>query len=275
MRGDAPARIDPNRMDDFRRSDTAAELYAPLLSGPVLRVNRQEIAAARPRVQERIARDARGMVLIKTHNARIEDQGFPLINERASLGAIYVIRNPLDVAVSFASFTGSSIDQVIADMATPSFGINAGTDNVYSIMGSWSTQVVSWTHRSDPTTHVVRYEDMLAHSKETFALLAAHVRMHPSEEQLERAISLSTFDKLRASELEGGFHERPRSAPMFFRHGRAGQWQEVMTPAQVARVISLHGEQMWRFGYHSAHDVLVRLADRPPLHDRGQSRRTG
>ena len=35
----------------------------------------------------------------------------------------------------------------------------------------------------------------------------------------------------------------------FFREGRAGQWKEVLTQAQVDRIVRDHGEQMARFGY--------------------------
>ncbi len=28
-----------------------------------------------------------------------------------------------------------------------------------------------------------------------------------------------------------------------------GQWKEVLTPAQIQRILDAHGEQMQRFGY--------------------------
>jgi hypothetical protein len=49
---------------------------------------------------------------------------------------------------------------------------------------------------------------------------------------------------------EKGFRERPPNADQnFFREGRAGQWKEVLTRAQIDRVVRDHGEQMQRFGY--------------------------
>ena len=49
--------------------------------------------------------------------------------------------------------------------------------------------------------------------------------------------------------LKAGFRERPEDAERFFREGRAGQWKEVLTLAQVQRIVDAHGEQMQRFGY--------------------------
>lgn len=50
-------------------------------------------------------------------------------------------------------------------------------------------------------------------------------------------------------EEKAGFLERSEKAERFFRDGRAGQWKEVLTPAQIARIVDAHKEQMERFGY--------------------------
>jgi hypothetical protein len=67
--------------------------------------------------------------------------------------------------------------------------------------------------------------------------------------QLADAVDRSSFDKLRAQEDSEGFFERPNNVEVFFREGRAGQWKEILTPQQVARVVKDHGAQMKRFGY--------------------------
>ena len=35
----------------------------------------------------------------------------------------------------------------------------------------------------------------------------------------------------------------------FFRAGKRDQWKDVLSEAQVARIVELQGEQMARFGY--------------------------
>jgi hypothetical protein len=247
--GDPPAAIDINEMNRFQRSELDPSIYARHLPGPIMSVDRALVAAARPRVHEDIAREARGLVLIKTHNARGTDHGHPLVNTRVSTGAIYVIRNPLDVAISFAKFQGVSIDRAITDMATSSFGTNLSPTTLHTIFGTWSEHVESWTGREDPAVHVTRYEDMLERPRETFAALTRHLRMAPTVEEIDAAIDLSSFDRLRAAEQRGGFRERPDTAQLFFRAGRAGQWRDQLTRAQVDRIVRRHGTQMARFGY--------------------------
>ena len=59
-------------------------------------------------------------------------------------------------------------------------------------------------------------------------------------------------ERLKAQEQQKGFRERPPQADQdFFREGRAGQWRDVLTPAQIEQLVRDHGEQMRRFGYLS------------------------
>jgi hypothetical protein len=95
----------------------------------------------------------------------------------------------------------------------------------------------------------MRYEDMLAEPQKTFGALARHLLFTPSESELADAIDRSSFERLREQEEKAGFKERPEKAERFFREGRAEQWKDVLTPAQVQRIVDAHGEQMRRFGY--------------------------
>ena len=95
----------------------------------------------------------------------------------------------------------------------------------------------------------MRYEDMLAEPTKTFGGLARHLLFGAQAGEIATAIERSSFQKLKSQEEQAGFVERPKEAQQFFREGRAGQWREVLTPAQIRRIVRDHGEQMARFGY--------------------------
>ena len=120
-----------------------------------------------------------------------------------SAGAVYVVRNPLDVAISFAHFRGVPVDQVIDDMATSGFGVATNRENVRVVTGSWSEHVRSWTDRPHPVVLVVRYEDLVDKPTESFGAIARHLLMTPTPEQLEKAIAMTGFDRLRDKEAAG------------------------------------------------------------------------
>jgi len=249
MRDPDFAAIDVNRIEEFSASESAAAQYEPILGKPAFRATVGEIAQARPKVQAGIATADR-LVFVKTHNAHLVDHGVPMINMAVSAGGIYVVRNPLDVAISFAHFRGVPIDQVIVDMATRGFGAATDRHTVHTITSSWSEHVMSWTARPHPAMLVVKYEDMYEKPEQTFGAIARHLILEPTAGQLDRAIALASFDRLKASEAAIGFVERPVTGDQpFFREGRPDQWRERLSAEQVERIVSAHSDVMKHFGY--------------------------
>lgn len=238
-----------NRIEENSASESKAELYTQVLGKPAHKARDAEIAAVRPIVQASIVRALGRPIFIKTHNANAMDFGYPIINMGVSAGAVYIVRNPLDIAISFAAFSGTTIDHAIDAMATPGYGVRTSQANVRVVTGSWSENVGSWAARPHPVVLVVRYEDLMSDPRRHFGSIARHLLMTPTGEQLDRAIALTGFERLRASEAAAGFVERPDTTSQFFRVGKAGQWKETLTGDQVARIVSVHRPLMQRFGY--------------------------
>ncbi len=236
-------------MQNLTTGDSSHQWYEALLPKPLLDCSEEEIAAVRPDAIRAIADSADGLVFVKTHNAMAEHHGTPLIEPSVTAGAIYIVRNPLDVAVSYSHFIGASIDTAIDRMNTEASVVPTGEKQVYQYYGSWRENVYSWTRRPMRQLHVMRYEDMIEQPVPTFRRLAEFLRLSPSAAQLDAAIEASAFDRLRRQEDEQGFKEKPETAERFFRAGRAGEWRDVLTAAQVAAVKAVNREQMERFGY--------------------------
>jgi hypothetical protein len=242
---------DINQMSRFTTWDLDKRRYAEFLGfEPDNAEHRQEIAATRHAVHRQIADATEGMVLIKTHNCLVMDRGHSTINFDVTAGAIYIVRNPLDVVISYAHHAGTSIDDAIERMSTTDAETDGSPIAVYEVQGSWSQHVWSWTRNPNRALRVVRYEDLLTDPKREFAAIAEHLLFKPTAVQLKKAIKATSFASLRAQEQQKGFRERPPTANRsFFREGRAGQWKEVLTEVQIDRIVRDHGEQMQRFGY--------------------------
>ena len=211
----------------------------------------------RPKVCELIARGQPGSIFCKTHNALMTVHGHPTINLGVTSGAIYIVRNPLDVAASSADFMGTSLDQAIELMATDYLEMphDLERNNVSIVSGSWSQHVASWTGGGRDRLHVVRYEDMLERPSATFGKVARFLGLKPSRQRLLRAIRNSSFRAMQEQEAAGGFKERSDHQKRFFRRGKAGGWKDELSESQIRRIFEAHEEQMKRFGY---------LPDGPP-----------
>ncbi|HVY20070.1 MAG TPA: sulfotransferase domain-containing protein [Bauldia sp.] len=240
--------LDLDAVAYFGESESAVPHYRRHLSESAV-ADRAAVAAVRPKVQAEIAANSPGLVMIKTHNALIDYLGSPLIDRSVSAGAVYVVRNPLDIAISLAHFRAVSIDDAIDEMGRSGRASETNSEDVYYVAGSWSEHVRSWTAQPSSAILPVRYEDLLANPAETFAGIATHLRIPARAEQIGHAVELTRFDRMQKAEHAHGFLEKPPNVPRFFREGRAGQWERELSAAQVERIVATHGSEMARFGY--------------------------
>lgn len=240
---------DINKMNELTFWEISAEPYEKLLGKPVTLATRQEIAEIRPKVQELIAARVDGLAMIKTHHCLVTDRGHPVINTKVTAGAVYIVRNPLDVAISLANHISGTIDDAIDMMGARGTETLVSERSVYEVYGSWSQHVESWTRKPHQAIYVMRYEQMLEDPERTFGALARHLLLKPRPEQLHLAIQRSSFDNLKKQEAEQGFKEKPDKAEVFFRSGKSGEWRDKLTRRQVREIVSTHHGQMQRFGY--------------------------
>jgi hypothetical protein len=246
----------PREEDELNRLDRASGYEAKLfglfeqyIGKPLEQASRLEVMGVRPLVQLAVADRMATVAMLKTHNLLGEIGGTSTVNMAASAGAIYIVRDPRDVAPSLAKHLGATIDEAITVMATPGFATDNSPETAFEIWGSWSEHVASWAIEPSKAVLVVRYEDMLASPTETFGHIMRHLRQQPTPEQLAEAIELSSFDKLQKLEDEARFREVSPRAERFFVSGKSGGWREKLTAEQAARIESDHRQQMQNFGY--------------------------
>ncbi len=249
FKGDGSAPVALDRIGEATLAEPGTAGFALLDQRPWQEWSIEDIARMRPQVQERIAATGEGVVPVKTHSAFVMVRGTPSINMGVTAGAVYVVRNPLDIAVSYAHHQGLTIDEIIAIMARDMFTTPTNATNVYEVMGSWSQHVASWTASASPMMHVMRYEDMLGDPHAAFGDLARFMRVEADDATVANAVAMSAFDKVADQEAKEGFQERTPAQDRFFRAGKADQWRDVLTDQQVSDVVGAHREQMARFGY--------------------------
>jgi len=212
-----------------------------------------EIERLRPAVY-RWSQNDKEISYCKIHDAyTFLSDGEPLVSREGTLGAVYVLRNPLDVAASTANHMNLTLDEAIAFMGDEAVGLAGKPTRLQAQVRhrllSWSAHVASWLDAPELRCEIVRYEDMLAEPVETFTRVAAFLELPTGTARVEKAIRFSAFSELKHQEEERGFAERPHHMESFFRRGVAGSWADTLTGDQVARIIADHGPMMRRLGY--------------------------
>ena len=219
---------------------------------------------------------------VKVHDAYLRTgDGTALFPKEATAGVVYLVRNPLDVAVSYAHHLQKSIDDTVRWMNDPAAAEAEVTGGIHTQVPqpllTWSGHVSSWLDQEELSIHVARYEDLLADPTAAFGAIVRFAGLdrgdgtpageHGSSSlpersstsaRLARAVDHAAFSRLRAQEEASGFFEKQPTAPSFFRAGVAGSWRNVLDSRQVRALVDAHGPVMARLGYlHEAEAFLA------------------
>jgi hypothetical protein len=189
---------------------------------------------------------------LKTHSInRVLPSGRSLADSQCGQ-AVYITRHPLDVAVSYASFTGVEIKEMISRMLRPTATVDrpdaAWPARLPEYLATWSAHVDSWTLAPRLPTTVVRYEDLLADPAGQLLRIIDAVGVQCADGDVEHAVEVCAFPKLQELERDQGFELTPPTAERFFRAGTTGQGREVPTDASERLLDEARGTLV-RLGY--------------------------
>ncbi len=250
-------------INDLHRTPIASdrgifEKYTELESSEI---TQEEVECLRPDVYSNLSLDIEDRMYIKVHDAftktKYDEWLFP---PEVTYGVIYLIRNPLDVAVSSANHNSQTIDKIVENLCNIEFclcGSKKGLSNqLMQRHLTWSGHVESWT-KSPNRVCVLRYEDMKLDSFNTFKRAIEFLELKKSDSEIYAAIDKCSFAKLKKQEDEKSFSERPQKCKSFFRKGEVGSWREELKQKHIEKLIEYHYDVMKNFGYIDEHDNLI------------------
>ncbi len=243
-----PASI--NQAHRIALGDSITKMYGMVARRPIDPADIDDMLRLRPQVLRGIVANNADINLVKTHNARVMARGVPLIPEEVTRSAIYILRNPLDMVLSYARHYGMTPEEAVFTVSHPDNANPPDAETVAQFMGSWSDHVQSWTTgTSTYPVLVLRYEDMLADPKAAFGKVVAHLGMPLDEVRLDRAILFSSFKELSEQEKKQGFIEKSEESERFFAKGQKDQWKTDLAPRLIKQMKHAHRKVMKKHGY--------------------------
>ncbi|KLI63328.1 sulfotransferase domain-containing protein [Aurantiacibacter marinus] len=213
-----------------------------------------EIDLLRPACYRENAKLAQQRLFVKVHDGYHDNgNGDAIFPGDCSFGAIYLVRHPFDVAVSYANHQGhDNFDKIVKQMNNLDHIMAGGSKNqLRQRTLGWSGHYLSW-HRQDAIPMLtVRYEDMLADTAACLKRMATFLRLPEKDDDaaIAHAVAESQFEKLRAKEDRSGFRERPEKTERFFRAGRAGDGWEMLNNEQREALCNANRDVMEELGY--------------------------
>lgn len=249
--GDIPVDI-----NDLERTPIASArgIFDEEIGIEVSDLTADEIDRLRPEVYNQLAENAEEALYMKIHDAyALLGNASPLIPQKATIGALYFIRNPLDVAVSFAHHSGWNCETSVRKMADDTYAFCSRPGQLHNQLRqkllSWSNHVISWVDQAPFPVCVIRYEDMKSNPLEAFTKAVRFSALNHTAEQIQKAIDFSSFDVVQQQEEAEGFQEKSAASNRFFRKGEVGSWREELSAEQASKIVQDHCEVMRRFGY--------------------------
>ncbi|MEM0988921.1 MAG: sulfotransferase domain-containing protein [Pseudomonadota bacterium] len=231
-----PAEVpDINHLYKFTTADVRQDFFDRAAGGPFRAQSGEDWLRMRPKVLALIAGSKPGHHFVKTHS-QIRNMGnVPLIPPEVTAGAIYLMRNPFDVLVSYARHLSQEIDATIEMMCNPE-AMNATPTGILEIIGRWDQHLDSWAGAPGLNPFVLRYEDMVTEPEASFRKMTAYLGVNAGDGKLRKAIRAASFKKLQSQEQQRGFRERPEGMKQFFASGTSGGWRSKLSPEQITRV---------------------------------------
>jgi hypothetical protein len=246
-----PASI--NDVDRFGFADGERRLYRKLSPQPLpLDIPFAQLVSLRERLQKALSRSRSDYVLCKTHWPFADNEGRRYIDPACTASAIYVVRDPRDVVLSFAHHQGFSPDRAIRALTSSATITGPSAEQVREYFGDWATHAAEWTSTTAIPVHVVRYEDLLADPHRRFEDIVEFIKFPAEPGRVQRAVEHARFEEASKQEREIGFNERSHRADRFFRRGDAGEWRHQLTEEQLHALESVCAPTMRQLGYTPA-----------------------
>ncbi|CAA0108015.1 Uncharacterised protein [BD1-7 clade bacterium] len=256
--------LDINELDEAKTIASSRAWFDRVIGYDSADLTDTEIDRLRPRVYEFAAEHYESVQFHKIHDAyTFNDQGEPLVSASASLGAIYIVRNPFDVCVSYAHHKGQNdVSKVLSLMTDgiqedPFVPKKKQQSQLRQKLLTWGEHVESWADAKEVPCCVIRYEDMQSKPLETFGKALQFAGIEATDQDILTALEKCNFARLQQQEDQGDFKERPHKSKKFFRQGKVGSWRDELPESMVLPFIEKHQDTMRKFDYLDENNNIV------------------
>ena len=212
--------------------------------------------------QVRINKDNK-LRFFKTHNALCKINNNSFTNEKNTLGAIYIIRDPRNVLSSLAyhyqinnqdafQFMKNEKKSIIEKKQDRFLGFNA--------LLSWVLHQKSWSECKKFPILTIRYEDLETKTFRTLKIVYEFIQKISKlekkfdKEKAKKIIQACDFDKLQRLEKINGFREsmigkKSNERLRFFNLGSDNNYKKLLDKDLINEMNTLYGAELQKYNY--------------------------
>ena len=212
--------------------------------------------------QEKLNKDKK-LKFLKTHNAMCKVSGNSFTDNKNSLGAIHLVRDPRNVISSLAHHYQINQEEAFDFMTTKNRAIIEKKNERFlgfNALFSWSFHEKSWSECKKFPILTVRYEDLESTTYMTFKNIVDFIQKISgldnkfNKEKARKVIKNCQFDNLQKLEKEEGFREAilkkgTQEKIKFFNLGSKNNFQELLNKELIEKMNILYQAQLQKYDY--------------------------
>ncbi len=232
----------------MQTGDKNPEYYEGIIKKPIHDWSTTDQALIKPAAMMRMLEDAGGNLMLKTHDCNIDLSGVAQIPHDITRAAIYIVRDPRDVALSFKNHYNTQTNKAAVDkLLDNKFVTRFPNKGLFVPQLSWNIHVASWMRNLPYPVYALRYEDLLSNPFEVLGEIIKFLNLDYDEDLIRKSIDACAFDKMKQQEKKSGFRETVGQE--FFHKGQAQRWKNELEPELQNRIIKACEKEMKLTGY--------------------------
>ena len=178
---------------------------------------------------------------------------YPFTNLNHTLGVIYLVRDPRNVALSYARHLDISLEEIVKF-------VTMGKGNKSDIMGNWSENYQSWKALKEYNKYLlIKYEELISDREKTFIKILnfiyrlRNLNLSIDQNKLNNVINSTTLENLKHLETLGNFEESVKDKKgkkiNFFDQGGKRDWSKSLNHNLANKIENSLKKEMVELNY--------------------------
>jgi hypothetical protein len=221
--------------------------------------NQDEVIKNYIKVQESFVKKNE-VQFLKTHSYLFNIHNNHFTNLKNSLGAIYIVRDPRSVSISYSNHRNQNIDKITDQMIRGKYiGGNLSSkkikDQTVTYTSSWEKNYNSWKSFDAVNKYLlIKYEDIVSEKKEEIFIKILDFVHHLDKKKftldknkLKNVLETTRFEKVQSLEKSHGFSEALKND--FFYKGPNNDWKKTLDFKNQQKIEKSFSKEMKELGY--------------------------
>ena len=215
--------------------------------------NLSEVSKHWIKVQELINSN-KELTFLKTHSSLCNINGNKFTNIDNTLAIVHIVRDPRNIVLSMANhfeITQEESYKIISDKMYIIYPKKNNQPIPSTLVSSWNNHYLSWKNSDSISKIVIKYEDLIKNTKDTFEkiinFLSEHAKIKYDEEKIVNSIDVTQFNNLKKNEEKYGFNMGQKNK--FFYLGKKNNWKNLLDPGIGDKINLQFKSEMNELGY--------------------------